>query len=152
MNKVLVFDMDGTIADLYGVKNWLPMLRAEHTTPYKVCGSLVDMEMVADILNELKADGYKVVVTTWTAKGGSRKYNKAVAEVKKDWLDDFNFPYDEFHAVKYGTTKLNCTRKLGGFQILFDDSEQVRKGWNGGEVVDPTKTDIVEYLVGLLNK
>ena len=27
--KTLVFDMDGTIADLYGVKGWLKMLRAE---------------------------------------------------------------------------------------------------------------------------
>ena len=25
-DKTLVFDMDGTIANLYGVKNWLPLL------------------------------------------------------------------------------------------------------------------------------
>ena len=33
MNKTLVFDMDGTIADLYGVEGWLEMLRAEDETP-----------------------------------------------------------------------------------------------------------------------
>ena len=27
-DKVLVFDMDGTIANLYGVNNWLESLRA----------------------------------------------------------------------------------------------------------------------------
>ena len=27
------FDMDGTIANLYGVENWLPMLRAYDPTP-----------------------------------------------------------------------------------------------------------------------
>ena len=27
MKKILVFDMDGTIANLYGVENWLPMLQ-----------------------------------------------------------------------------------------------------------------------------
>ena len=29
-NKVIVFDMDGTIADLYGVDGWLKDLRAEN--------------------------------------------------------------------------------------------------------------------------
>ena len=31
--KMVVFDMDGTIADLYAVPNWLQMLRAEDPTP-----------------------------------------------------------------------------------------------------------------------
>ena len=34
-NKTIVFDMDGTIADLYGVKGWLNYLRNEDTTPYE---------------------------------------------------------------------------------------------------------------------
>jgi len=148
--KVLVFDMDGTIYDLYGVKDWLPMLRAENTKPYAIGDALVDMTILVDTLLELKKMGYTVVVTTWTAKNGSRSYNKATAKTKRAWLDKMNFPYDEFHAVKYGTTKLNCTRKLGGYQILFDDCEAVRKGWNGGETVDPTTTDIIEYLWKLL--
>ena len=29
MNKVLVFDMDGTIADFYGVEGWLEYLNKE---------------------------------------------------------------------------------------------------------------------------
>lgn len=148
--KVLVFDMDGTIADLYGVDNWLAMLRNEDTTPYNVCSPLVNMDILSDTLRELKKIGYVVVVTTWTAKGGSPSYNKATAATKKAWLDKMGFPYDEFHAVKYGTTKLNCTRKLGGFQILFDDCDKVRNGWKGGAAVNPATTDIIEYLWGLL--
>ena len=35
MIKEIVFDMDGTIADLYGVENWLPKLRAYDPTPYQ---------------------------------------------------------------------------------------------------------------------
>ena len=34
--KMICFDMDGTIADLYAVENWLPMLRAFDPTPYEV--------------------------------------------------------------------------------------------------------------------
>ena len=33
MNITINFDMDGTLANLYGVENWLEMLEAEDTTP-----------------------------------------------------------------------------------------------------------------------
>ena len=36
LNITINFDMDGTIADLYGVKNWLSYLEAEDTTPYAI--------------------------------------------------------------------------------------------------------------------
>lgn len=32
--KMICFDMDGTIADLYAVPNWLDKLRAEDASPY----------------------------------------------------------------------------------------------------------------------
>ena len=35
------FDMDGTIADLYGVDNWLEMLINGDTTPYSIAQPLV---------------------------------------------------------------------------------------------------------------
>ena len=34
MNKMVCFDMDGTIADLYGVNGWLEYLQAENPWPY----------------------------------------------------------------------------------------------------------------------
>ena len=46
MEKTLVFDMDGTIADLYGVEGWLDMLRGEDATPYAIANPLYDMEML----------------------------------------------------------------------------------------------------------
>ena len=33
LNITINFDMDGTIADLYGIENWLEMLIAEDNTP-----------------------------------------------------------------------------------------------------------------------
>ena len=146
MNKVLVFDMDGTIANLYGVNGWLTDLRAENTRPYAIAKPMWDMIELANILSELKNDGWKVVVTTWLAKGGSKKYNKATAKVKKAWLNRFDFPYDKFNAVEYGTEKYDCTSELGGFQILFDDCEEIRNSWKGGEAVNPETVDIIEYL------
>lgn len=148
--KAIVFDMDGTIADLYGVENWLPMLRAENPRPYRVAEPMWDMDELADILNELKKIGYMIIITSWLSMGASSEYNHKVRGAKKNWLDDFNFPYDELHFVKYGTTKADCTRKLGGTQILIDDNDKVRNGWTLGDTINPTDTNIIEYLKGLL--
>ena len=149
MTKVLVFDMDGTIADLYGVKDWLPMLRAENPTPYISAKPIYDMDILNALLNELKLEGWKIVVTTWLAKGSSKRYNEAVRKAKMAWLDKYNFPYDEVHMVKYGTTKANCTRKIGGFQILVDDNEKVRQGWTLGSTIN-ANNDIIENLMKLM--
>lgn len=149
MEKTLVFDMDGTIADLYGVENWLEDLRAENPRPYEIAKPLYNMPILNDIIRLLKIQGWRIVVTTWLAKGATKKYDALVREAKLAWLEKYNFPYDEIHLVKYGTTKANCTRKYKGFQILVDDNETIRKGWNLGKAIDANKNIIAE-LVALL--
>lgn len=147
--KALVFDMDGTIADLYGVNGWLEDLRSENPRPYKVARPMYNMETLGYILEILKAQGWKIVVTSWLAKGSTREYDEMVRKAKREWLAKYQFPVDEIHLVKYGTTKANCTRKLGGYQILVDDNETVRKGWTLGETINANE-NILEKLVDLL--
>jgi hypothetical protein len=147
--KVLVFDMDGTIADLYGVQGWLEDLRNENPRPYEMAKPMYDMETLGYILEILKAQGWKVVVTSWLAKESTREYDEMVRRAKREWLARYQFPVDEIHLVKYGTTKANCTRKLGGYQILVDDNETVRKGWTLGETINANE-NIIEKLVDLL--
>ena len=149
MEKVLVFDMDGTMADLYGVEGWLADLRAEKTRPYAEARPMVDMDELREMLNQLRWLGWRVVVTTWLAKEATKEYDDAVRAVKKAWLDLWQFPYDELHMVKYGRTKADCTRKYGkGQQVLFDDNAKVRQGWHLGEAVDAI--DMMDYLRGLV--
>lgn len=149
MKRTLVFDMDGTIADLYGVDNWLEMLLNEDATPYKIAKPLYDMVALNEVVTALKKRGWYIVVTTWLAKGSTKAYDRLVREAKIEWLEEMNFPYDEIHLVKYGTTKANCTRHHGGFQILVDDNEKVRKGWNLGNVIDANH-NILKELIALL--
>ena len=149
-NKTLVFDMDGTIADFYGVVGWLDYLMAEDTTPYDVALPLYNMVYLGSLLNILKFQGWRVIVTTWLAKDGSKEYNDRTRKAKLEWLEKYNFPYDEIHLVKYGTTKANCTRKIGGYQILIDDNEKVRQGWNLGNTIDANK-NILKELEKLVN-
>ena len=130
MNKTLVFDMDVTIANLYGVENWLTDLRSFNPRPYIIAEPMYDMEVLKTLLETLKEDGWTIVVTSWLSKGSTKAYDKEVRKAKLEWLEKYQFPFDEIHLIKYGTTKANCTRKLGGVQYLFDDNEQVRKGWD----------------------
>lgn len=148
MERTIVFDMDGTIANFYGVKGWLDYLMNEDTTPYEVAEPLYDMENLNEILMVLKNNGWRVVVTTWLAKGGTKEYNNRTRKAKLEWLAKYNFPYDEIHLVKYGTTKANCTRHIGGYQVLVDDNEMVRKGWTLGDTIDANK-NIIKNLVNL---
>lgn len=149
MEKILVFDMDGTIADLYGVDNWLEDLRAENPAPYINAKPIYDTEVLNSLLEIFKDNGWKIVVTTWLAKGSTKDYDRLVREAKLAWLERYAFPYDEIHLVKYGTTKANCTRKLGGFQVLVDDNEKIRDKWTLGDTINANE-NIIERLVDLL--
>lgn len=151
MNKTLVFDMDGTIADFYGVENWLEDLKAENPRPYKVAKPLYNMDILNEIIKIFKDMGWKIVVTTWLAKGSTKNYDNLVREAKLAWLEKYNFPYDEIHLVKYGTTKANCTRKHGGFQILIDDNDSIRNGWSLGNTINANE-NIIDKLIDLLEE
>ena len=149
MTKVLVFDMDGTIANLYGVENWLADLRAYNPRPYEVATPMYDMDLLNLLLDVLKAQGWTIAVTSWLSMDSTAEYDRAVRKAKREWLERYNFPFDEIHLVKYGTTKANCTRHLGGYQILVDDNEKVRNGWNLGGTINANE-NIIDKLVELL--
>ena len=144
MNRTLVFDMDGTIADFYGVEGWLDDLKAERTRPYEIARPLYDVNYLNNLIECLKMVGWKIVITTWLAKDGTKEYNDKKRKAKLEWLEKWGFPYDEIHLVKYGTTKANCTRNIGGFQVLVDDNEKVRKGWKLGATINANENILTE--------
>ncbi len=135
--KTLVFDMDGTIADLYQFPNWLEYLTNEDTTPYRNCQPLYDMAKLADILNKLKAFGWQIVVVSWGAMNGTREYTRKVKTAKREWLADYGFPADKIHVVKYGTLKHSVCKKYTDYGILIDDNADVRKTWKLGNTLEP---------------
>jgi hypothetical protein len=151
MNKTLVFDMDGTLANFYGVDGWLDDIRNENTRPYDIAKPLYNMEVLNAILDLLRAQGWTIAITTWLAKGSTKAFDDMVRASKIAWLQKYNFSYDEIHLVRYGTTKANCTRKNGGVQILVDDNEKIRKGWHLGATIDANK-NIIDELINLLEE
>ena len=127
----IFFDMDGTIADLYGVQNWLEYLLDANVLPYKIAKPLVRLNSLARILNRLQREGYKLGIISWTAKCGSEDYNKAVTAEKLVWLKKHltSVRFDEIHIVKYGTPKENFVKTKN--DILFDDEKANRDNWTG---------------------
>ena len=114
-------DMDGTIADLYSVCDWLPMLRSENTKPYRDAKPLLKENQV-EFLRDYIADGGHVGIISWASKGGSAEYNKRIRAAKVAWLKKYlPLPYAEIHVVKYGTPK-SIFGKAG--DILLDDEPQ----------------------------
>ena len=147
--RTIYFDMDGTIADLYAVENWLPMLREENSEPYRIAKPMYEMNELAELLNLLKGEGWKIVVTSWSSKQASRESDKRVRSAKVAWLKKYTFPADEIHVVKYGKSKSEVTKDLGGFQILVDDNAEVRAEWRNGATIN-AEHNIMEELSKLL--
>ena len=141
----IYFDMDGTIADLYGVENWLPKLRAEDASPYAEATPLINMENLQLLLAILQNRGYKIGIISWLAKNSSKSYDKSVRKAKIEWLRAMlpEIHFDEMHIVKYGTRKDYVAKDKKG--IIFDDDERVRAKWRG-ESFNPNTEDIIEFL------
>ena len=151
MEKVIYFDMDGTIANLYGVENWLGELRSYNPRPYAEAEPMWNMARLSLILEAMKLSGWTIGVITWLSKDSTAEYDRAVRAAKREWLREYGLLHvmDEIHMVKYGTPMHTTANLRHG--ILVDDNLSVRTAWEnyGGDTIDPTATDLLDYLENL---
>ena len=136
------FDMDGTIADLYGVENWLPMLIDEDPTPYEIARPLVNLSRLARYLNRLQKKGFEIGIISWLSKSSTQEYDTAVNEAKTFWLKRHlpSVKWNEIKIVPYGTNKW----EVCGEGFLFDDEERNRIAWKNCAAFEP------EYIFEVL--
>ena len=129
MAKAIYFDMDGTLANLYGVENWLDKLRAYDASPYAQAEVLLNMQALAHRLNKLRARGYTIGIISWLSKETTPEYDAAVTAEKLAWLEKHlhSVEWNEVHLVAYGKCKSKLAQVKGGY--LFDDNESVRREW-----------------------
>ena len=130
-SQTIYFDMDGTIANLYGVENWLPQLQAANPAPYAAAEPLLKLQPLARRLNKLQANGWKLGIISWLAKNSTAEYDKAVTSAKLNWLKKHlhSVNWDEIHIGPYGTPKEKTVNNPQG--ILFDDEKRNRDNWTG---------------------
>lgn len=134
MTKEIWFDMDGTIADLYSVENWLPKLRAYDESPYMNAAPLLRLCVLARILNRLQREGFTINIISWLSKDPNPIYGAKVTAAKYYWLKKHlpSVIFNEIRIVPYGTPKSFVMSEKDA--ILFDDEEKNRVEWenNGG--------------------
>lgn len=131
MEKVIYFDMDGTIANLYGVQDWEKMLLNHNSAPYARAKVMLNMHSLARILNALQRKGYYIGIISWLSRSSTPEYDEEVTATKKAWLKKHlsSVHFDEITITSHGTPKARAARKQGG--ILFDDELGNRRAWNG---------------------
>lgn len=136
MTKAIWFDMDGTIANLYGDPEWLPKLRAYNPEPYANATPLLNMSLLARYLNKLQKQGYQICVVSWLSKEPNELYDRLVTEAKLAWLKRHlaSVHFDQIDIIAYGTPK-----SVGREGILFDDEGRNRLEWGEDAAFPPEK-------------
>lgn len=130
MTKTIYFDMDGTIANFYGVDGWLDCLLASNPYPYAQAKPLFNFSAFARQLHRLQKLGYEIGIVSWLAKNSTEDFDRVVTETKIAWLKKHlpSVEFDEIKIVKYGTPKSTVVNNsVNGF--LFDDEERNRTEW-----------------------
>lgn len=130
MKRTIWLDMDGTIANLYAVEGWLPMLRAYDPTPYANAEPLVNMNLLARYLNRLQRKGFEIAVVTALSKDSTAEYDEKVIKAKAEWLHRHlrSVKFDKIKYVPYTYIKNDVNK---GNDILFDDEERHLTAWEG---------------------
>ena len=127
------FDMDGTIADLYGVENWLEMLIAHDETPYAIAKPIVNLSVLARLMNKVQRKGFEICIVSALAKDSTAEYDERVKNAKIKWLTNHlkSVHFDEIRFVPYWYTKNDVNT---GADVLFDDEERHLEKWTGTAV------------------
>lgn len=146
----IFFDMDGTIAGLFFVKDFSKKLSEGDMTPYTQARALYNADEMEIVINALKAKGYTIGIISYA----DAEYLQEATIAKRNWLSE-HFPYadeDKIHIVTKETAKETF---YNDGDILVDDAKANREKWEqvGGATINayfraPIK--MIEALRGLI--
>ena len=147
--RTIWFDMDGTIANLYAVDGWLDKLHAHDASPYAEAEVMLNMNLLARLLNRLQVMGYKLGIISWLSKCPTEEYDEAVTKAKKAWLGQHlaSVSWDEIRIVKHGMPKEWFMRSDD--DILFDDEAPNRENWKGDAYEPEMIIKVLKHLLGM---
>lgn len=129
MKTKVYLDMDGTIADLYAIENWLDRLIKQDHTVFLEAKPVITQEQ---LLEEYPESEYEIVILSMTPKGASQEYCERVEASKDIWLD-WHFPkLTERIYMEYGHNKNQHDSHKA---IIIDDSTMVRESWLGKAIM-----------------
>lgn len=142
-NKTIYFDMDGTIAGLFYVKDFQKRLNSGDMSVYLDAKPLFNATDMEKVITLLKDKGYKIGIISYVGSNTPQLARKA----KKQWLKKYFNYATEIHIIQNYKTKYQVAHDKNG--ILFDDSKKNRQQWKA-ESVNAFRADLVKELYALL--
>lgn len=130
--KAIIFDMDGTLFDFYGVEGWehdLYDLRSAR--PYALAKPMYNKNVLNRYINILKQNGWTIFVNSWLARNKTPEYHEEIKSVKLNRLAEIEFPYDFAIFTDYGVDKQESVKDYYTTQVLVDDNPDICAKWNG---------------------
>lgn len=131
----IFFDLDGTVFDLYGKKNWLKSIETETAGLFTEWGdnngflSKIDQYDLKKYANELINKGYTFAVITWLPMGCSPEYAEICRREKIEWVRK-SMPFvDEISVMPYGVPKQYGIVTKADKMILLDDNAEIMQMW-----------------------
>lgn len=129
----IFFDMDGTLAGLFSVKDFSKKLTDGDMSPYTDAMPLFDTDEMSETISGLIAKGYAIGVISYADAENLEKATTA----KMEWLAKY-FPYadaDKIHITTKATAKESF---YNDGDILVDDAKANREMWEkvGGMTIN----------------
>ena len=130
MTKKIYFDLDGTVYNLYGQKDWLKRLDNEDETVFKTGDFIGDYDEFMATIHKLFEKGVEFGVITWLPMYATPSFERKCAEIKKDWIYKYLPFVNEIHIIPYGIPKQQAILKKTDLMVLIDDNKEVCFQWN----------------------
>ena len=125
MNKIVYFDMDGTLCDFYGVRDWIPRIQHDDASIYYEARPIYKY---INMLKDYKKKGYKIIILSCLSYNTTHKRDIMTKIYKRLWLAKYvgldNI--DSIRIIPYTHHKEYYVREAG---MLVDDSDKVLDNW-----------------------
>ena len=154
----IFFDMDGTIADLYGHEGWLEKIVNEEEGLFRNLRTIYDPLQLMEI-KVLDTDlPLQMEIITWTPMNASPEYCQKVENEKREWaLEKFGDVFSQVNVLPYGVPKQYAETKKSQLMILVDDNPEVLAMWETGKqrkgilrTPDLTADELLEKIENLV--
>ena len=146
MEKTTIyFDMDGTLAATFFIKDFSKKVSNGDVSPYIEARPLFNEEAMAQVIAKLIENGYSIGIISYVGK----TYTKESRNAKKQWLAK-HFPFaTEIHIIQEYTSKYNVAKCKNG--ILVDDARKNLDAWKGCKTINAYRANLVKELSNLIN-
>lgn len=149
MKRTIYFDMDGTLAALFFIKDFAARLDNGDCTVYMECKTLYKPAEMSAVIAALKAKGYDIGIISYV----NEKNMESAKAAKMAWLSE-NFPYANSEKIHIVTKAISKASYYSKGDILVDDASANRAAWEskGGETINAyfrAKTKMIEALKAL---